>query len=404
MSFFRDFKRKLPIGIRLLKAKTLEVITSLFTDKTVLKNVFRTHYGKTALICTSSPKESRKAHTSKYHNAPTEGKTFAECLSKLGYNVDYTTVANTTIDISKYDVIVPSILLFPKIWKTNCRAITIRYAPGAHPFFCFEVTSKKNIDVHSTKGVWLTSSSRYLTESALGYYANIFADHTIVPGNQYVFSKYLEADSRPERYHRLNGFYFDCHQPDLDAKDFDKTRSHICWFGSLGLIHKGLDIALDIALNHPEITLHICGATKREKEFWNYYNPLIKGHTNIIDHGFLIVDTPEFSEVMSQCAWLINPSISEGMSTAVLNVCANAGLVPIYTKATGVDLQEYGIELIDAQYSLFEAAVLSAIKTDPEELREKSKAVYEHVRQNYTLEQYQKNMLEIMRSIVSSKN
>ena len=398
-----EFRRKLPIGIRLLKERLRMAINSLFQEKKFKRNVFHTDFKKYALLVTDPTIFKKKQHK-KYHTISTEVYTIGSVLRNLGYNVDCTTDGNNSVKLAKYDVIGPSLSMFERIWKENISATTIRYSPGSHPLFCYRVTANKMMQVREAKQSWMPSSTRYLNNDIRTYYADMLADHIIVLGNEFILSKYLEEDPRPERYHRLNAFYFDCHKPDLDAKDFDNTRTHICWFGSLGLIHKGLDIAIDIALNHPEITLHICGATKREKEFWKYYAPLIKDRPNIIDHGFLLVDSEEFVEVMNQCAWLINPSISEGMSTAVLNVCANAGLVPIYTKATGIDLQEYGIELDDAEYGLFETAVLNAIKTDPEELRKKSKAVCEHVRQNYTYEQYQNNLLEIIKHCLSSKN
>ena len=59
-------------------------------------------------------------------------------------------------------------------------------------------------------------------------------------------------------------------------KDFALCRRNILWFGSAGLLHKGLDIAVDFVLSHPEFTLHICGSSSGEKDFLDYYMPKIK--------------------------------------------------------------------------------------------------------------------------------
>ena len=58
---------------------------------------------------------------------------------------------------------------------------------------------------------------------------------------------------------------------------------------------------------------------------------------------------------MSECAFVVHPSISEGGSPSVLNVVANGGLIPVCSKACGVDLPEDGSVVIDeVTYDAFE--------------------------------------------------
>ena len=201
----------------------------------------------------------------------------------------------------------------------------------------------------------------------------------------------------------LPAFYFDCQKPDLAHKDWGKVRHSICWFGSLGLIHKGLDICIDFALAHPEITLHICGASVREKEFWNYYGPKIKGKTNIINHGFINIESEEFVSIMSESAFVVHPSISEGGAASVLNVVANAGLIPICSKSCGLDLPKDGSVVIDeVTYDAFEGAILDAMKWSEEELKTKATSACQYVREHYTLDNYRANMSKILHNCVNN--
>lgn len=396
--------RAIPIAIRLLRERISAHVAYRMADKTTGKNVFR-RKGYTKRVLMVSLPAAFKKNLPKYHTSLYEAFEVAKIFDSLGYIVDFTTDNNTTINLKPYDVIYGGRKVMAEAWRQNIPAKTLSFSPGAHPFFCFEATVQKNLRVREREGRWLTTSSRYLNEPLLGlaYYVDNFADHVIVYGNQYVLDNYLKYDTRKERYSLLPAFYFDCHQPDIANKDFEGTRHSMCWFGSLGLIHKGLDIAIDIALAHPEIELHICGASIREREFWNYYNPLIQGHTNIINHGFVNIESDEFVEIMSHCAFVVHPSISEGGAASVLNVVANAGLIPICSKSCGLDLPKDGSVVIDeVTYEAFEDAILEAMKLPVDKLQEMAICANKYVREHYTLDNYRANMSKILHNCVNN--
>lgn len=394
--------RAIPIAIRLMRERISARVAYRMADKTTGKNVFR-RKGYTKRVLMVSLPAAFKKKLPKYHTSLYEAFEVAKIFDAMGYIVDFTTDNNTGINLKPYDVIYGGRKVMAEVWRQNILAKTIFFSPGAHPFFCFEATVQKNLRVREREGRWLTTSSRYLEESLLGYYVDNFADHIIVYGNQYVLDQYLKHDTRNDRYSLLPAFYFDCHKPDIAHKDWNKVRSSICWFGSLGLIHKGLDICIDLALAHPEITLHICGASVREKEFWNYYGPKIKGKTNIINHGFINIESEEFVSIMSECAFVVHPSISEGGSPSVLNVVANGGLIPVCSKACGVDLPEDGSVVIDeVTYDAFEGAILDAMKWSEEELKTKATSACQYVREHYTLDNYRANMSKILHNCVNN--
>lgn len=403
MKLTEKIKRAIPIAIRLLRERIATNVSYWMSDKTMRRNVFRrTEYSKRVLMA-SIPKAFDK-NLPKYHTNLHEIYEIGRIFDQMGYIVDVTTDNNTHIDLSKYDVIFDGRKIQAEVWRQNIQAKTIIFSPGAHPIFCYEATVQKNLAIKQEKGIWLTTSSRYLDRTLTGYYVLFFPDHVIVYGNQYVLDQYLKYDTRKERYSLLPAFYFDCHKPDIAHKDWNKVHHSICWFGSLGLIHKGLDICIDLALAHPEITLHICGASKREKEFWDYYGPKIKGKANIINHGFINIESQEFVDIMSECAFVVHPSISEGGAASVLNVVANAGLIPVCSKACGLDLPEDGSVIVeDVTYEAFEGAILDVMNLPVDELKEMATNACRYVREHYTLDNYRANMSKILQKCVNDQ-
>ena len=395
--------RAIPIAIRLMRERITAWVAYRMADKTTGKNVFH-RKGYTKRVLMVSLPAAFKKKLPKYHTSLYEAFEVAKIFDAMGYIVDFTTDNNTRINLKPYDVIYGGRKVMAEMWQQDISAKTIFFSPGAHPFFCFKATVEKNLRVREREGRWLTTSSRYLNESLLGYFVDNFADHVIVYGNQYVLDQYLKHDSRKDRYSLLPAFYFDCHKPDIAHKDWNKVRHSICWFGSLGLIHKGLDICIDLALAHPEITLHICGASKREKEFWDYYGPMIKGKANIINHGFINIESQEFVDIMSECAFVVHPSISEGGAPSVLNVVANAGLIPVCSKACGLDLPEDGSVIVeDVTYEAFESAILDVMNLPVDELKEMATNACRYVREHYTLDNYRANMSKILQKCVNDQ-
>ena len=100
---------------------------------------------------------------------------------------------------------------------------------------------------------------------------------------------------------------------------------------------------------------------------------------------------------------LIFPSVSEGGAPALLNVVGNGGLVPIYTKATSVDFEQFGIELPYPDINLFRQAVNMAVEMTEDDLKQRSINGYNIVHQNYTLDRYEENLKKIISDVLKNK-
>ena len=368
------------------------------------KDVFKRGLPRRVLMC-HLPEAFSKKDLPKYHSNLTECHSIAKCFDRLGYSVDCVSRTKTGIDYSKYDIIFgingnAFMGAFSANEKTN--ALKIFYSVGAETLFNYRVTTLRNRDFHERHGKWMLSANRYIPGDARTYYESHLSDAVICLGDEYVFSHFVTEDKLNDKYHWLPAFYF----PTVDThteKDFDKCRKRILWFGSSGMVHKGLDIAIDFAMEHPEYTLHICGGSRQETDFWNFYTPKIKECRNIHMHGFVDIESEKFTQILSQCGILLNPSISEGCAVSVLNVLGNSALLPVYSEATGVNLSNIGICVSSVTYKEFEKALLELESMTGVEFGQKALNAHTFVKENYTLEKYEERMYNCLKKIIEKK-
>lgn len=113
-------------------------------------------------------------------------------------------------------------------------------------------------------------------------------------------------------------------------KKHDITKKRFLWFGSRGLIHKGLDILIDAFTLLPQFELDIYGAPESEIKELNL-------PANVHNCGYIKVDSNDFIEkVISQHSFVLSLSCSEGMMSGIAT-CMMYGLIPIVTLETGYD-------------------------------------------------------------------
>lgn len=399
-----EIRRIFPIAKRRIGATIVSWIQHIFSSEKLVKDVFGTNSDKRVLLC-HLPEAFAGGALPKHHSNLTECYTVAKCFARLGYSVDCTSRAKSDIDYSCYSVIFgingnAFFNSFTASRETN--PLRIFYSVGAHTCYNYKVTTERNCDFYKRHERWLLGSNRYIPGDARNYYEARFADAVICLGDTNVVQQFIEDDPSPNHYRQLSSFYFPVAQPDKN-KDFSKCRKNILWFGSMGFIHKGLDIAIDYALAHPDYTLHICGSSN-EPEFWSYYRPKIKGSNNIIVHGFVDIESREFVSLLDECAVLMNPSISEGGAVSVLNVLGNGALLPVYSRGTGLNLEKTGVEVPIVTYDSFDAAMLSVDSMTAEEMAERAWATHKFVRDNYTLELYEERMFRHIKEIIDNSD
>lgn len=379
--------------------KYLLSIRCYFIKNICKNNIYNTAYEKKVLIIYLNTAFKNRKHVK--HSNIIECSTAAEIFNNLGYQVDVINYnASYSPDLSKYDIIYGMGPAFEKtFYKKDIKALRIFYATGCNPIYSNIATTLKVREFNLKKNVLLPESSRIIPESQ--HFQILLSDSVIVLGNNYVKSTYTRFDPQANRYFNLNAFFFDVNNPILENKDFSKARKNYLWFGSSGALHKGLDIVIEIFLKHKDLTLHICGLSPTEESFFAVYKEQIERSGNIINHGFVNLRSEEFKQLMKNCCFIIFPSVSEGGAVALLNVIANGGLIPIYSKSTGVDLSIFGAEINEISIPNFTEKIIEYSHLTNEEIKEKSELILKHVRNNYSYSNYKKNLSDIIHKAIS---
>ena len=363
------------------------------------KNVFHKKYKKRVLISyLTEPfiKSNNFSHTNLLE-CYTAGKIFDElcfCVDVIDHS------SNKKIDYSKYDVIYGmGNALEKSFYMNHDKLIRIFYSPGCNPVYSNTETLLKVREFYNAHGERMLSSSRFMEQN---YELQILlSDGVIVLGNDFVLDTYKKFDKhRLERYEKMNAFFYDINNIDLSKKNIEETRKNFLWFGSSGLLHKGLDLLIEIFSKNQDITLHICGAPKIEKCFLDYYNQTLIESKNIINHGFIDIRSENFKEIMGQCAFTIFPSVSEGGAPATLNTIANGGLIPIITRSAGLDIDNFGIIIEKPELKYVNEAIEKALLLDNAQILNMSILAKTNIRDNYTYNIYKKNLNNLIKKIL----
>lgn len=398
---FSEFGRLAPIAKRRIGEKLVRLIHKLFNSERVVKDIFGTEREHKALIC-YLPEAFKGKELPKHHSNFTECHTAAEALHRLGYSVDCASRNMTGIDYSRYDI----------VFGINCpsyaasftahsetRPLRIFYSVGAHTFYNFRITAERNKEFFNRHGCWLLPSYHYVPGNGMNYYMSQLSDAVISLGDSFLVEQMADEGEDTTKVKTLPAFYFNVCNPD-EKKDFSECRNNILWFGSSGMMHKGLDIAIDFALEHPQFTLHICGGSRQEKAFWSHYMPKIKKAGNIVMHGFVDIQSDEFARVLDKCGILLNPSLSESGAVSVLNVLGNGALLPVYSKGTGLDIANAGVEVGEVTYDNFRNAILAVAELPVDTIRQKAWDAHRLVKEKYTLDNYRENMYRHIKEII----
>lgn len=399
---FSEISRILPIAKRRTGERLTRWIQRLFNSEKLVKNVFDTKHERRALLC-YLPEAFKGKELPRHHSNLTECHTIAEAFDKLGYNVDCASRNKASIDYSRYDVVMgincPAYAASFTADK-NISPVRIFYSVGAHTFYNLRTTAKRNKEFFDRHGSWLLTSYHYIPGNGMNYYMSHLSDAVISLGDSFLIQQMTNEGEATDKVKQLPAFYFNVCSPG-EKKDFSKCRNSILWFGSSGMMHKGLDIAIDFALEHPQFTLHICGGSRQEKEFWKFYMPKIKAAGNIVMHGFVDINSHEFAQVLAECGLLLNPSLSESGAVAVLNVLGNGALLPVYSKGTGLDIEDEGIEVGDVTYDNFKKALLAVASMSTKAIEQKAWAAHKVVKEKYTLENYRETMYRYIKEIIT---
>lgn len=179
-----------------------------------------------------------------------------------------------------------------------------------------------------------------------------------------------------------------------DGKPKDPRK--FLFFGGNGQVVKGLDIVFDAFKELPNLELYVCGPSEGEIDFYELYKP-VTDLPNIYLEGFVFPASERFKELTAQCAWVISPSCAEGTANSVMT-CMRAGLIPICTYETGVDVEDFGFLVKDSVMDIKKTVIQASLTSKTELLTRQQRSV--DATEHYTKEAFSKQFEKCIREVL----
>ena len=180
--------------------------------------------------------------------------------------------------------------------------------------------------------------------------------------------------------------------------DTERCNSFV-WFGSTGVIHKGLDILVEAFAKLPSKRLNIYGISKQEIAMIKPYigrNTFLHEKINVMDNTFI-------SEVVEKNAFIVSLSCSEGMQSGVAT-CMLHGLIPIVTKETGYESQNFIFEFSDYHLDSVVNTILHTSSLSIAEINRLSRLVYDYAHKNFSLISFSNRFECIIKDLMKNNN
>lgn len=179
----------------------------------------------------------------------------------------------------------------------------------------------------------------------------------------------------------------------------DRKSTNFIVLGVKGFVHKGNDLLIEVFNKHPEWKLYMCG--KEIQQECKKYE--IKLPQNVINCGFVDIESQEFLELARICTYVLLPSCSEGMSTGLLTGMRH-GMIPVTTRGTGMDkLSKYCQYFEGYQIEQIEEKLSCLVNMNANEIERISKSIYEYANRVFIADTYAVNLKKALVDIMQNE-
>ena len=350
-------------------------VVSLAPDGPAKGNVLLSHVNNAFLLGPGEP-------ISNSHTHDWDAMDMAQTFLERGYCVDVIHYTNATFLPHKdYDVFIDvrwNLERLAPMLKPEC--LKIMHIDTSHLLFHNAAEARRLLALQHRRQVTLAPRRFEMPNKAIEA-----ADCATILGNAATMSTYAYAN-KP-----LYPLPVSCPVEYLwpADKDFDACRKHFLWFGSGGMVHKGLDLILEAFIQMPEYHLTICGPVLAEQDFVEAFHKELYEMPNIHLVGWVDIAGQEFKDILNNCVGLIYPSCAEGQAAAVV-VCCHAGLIPIVSNTSGVDVDDFGRVLQTCCVEEITAAIQSIANQPAQQLTQRARAAWEFARTTHTRQRFAK--------------
>lgn len=326
-----------------------------------------------------------------------ESHLIAETFLEMGYTVDVIDYRNHKfIPNQSYAFLVSARTHFEIFSdRLNKDCIKISHLETAHWLFNNSAVYRRCINLLKRRNIALGSRSKQIEYN----WAIENSDFAVVLGNSFTKSTYEYANKSIFTINNFSVVQFD--RP--DNKDFDKVRNIYIWLGSDGMIHKGLDLVLEAFFELPDHELIVCGPVDKDRMFAKAYRKELYETKNIITKGWIDVSSQEFKDICKNAVGMVYPSASEGQAGSVVT-CMHAGLIPIISYETGVDLQDNGVILKECTVGTIKDEITKVSGYPADRLRDMAMKTWELATTVHSREYYREKYKAIIEEIMKIKS
>lgn len=259
--------------------------------------------------------------------------------------------------------------------------LRVLHATGPHWLAYNRGELDRIADLRDRRGVALTPRRQVSPSKAVE-----IVDRATVLGNQYTIDTFAFARKRFSRIPISSAYEL----PWPENRIMETARRKFLWVGSFGMVQKGLDLVLEAFAQMPELELTVCGRPEKESDFFRLYEKELTRTPNIQFQGWLDMGKDDFVNISRTHAAVVYPGSGEGGAGSVIH-CMHAGLVPICTRETSVDLMDFGLLIKDGSVQAVQKACREFAAMTDDEVEIHARKSYEHVRRVHTREQFAKN-------------
>jgi len=360
----------------------------------IIRNQFKSKYTKKALI--SYITYPFYKGVSRYHSNTNEVLRVADIFHEIGFQVDVVDWdKNVNLCFDDYDVLFGFGQTYDESFYASVKddLKRIYYATGAHVTFQNKAELDRCQYLFERKGVML--KPRRLVRCC--WSASTAMSNLIVTlGNDFTANTYRKNSSVQVKSIPISVFCYA--NVNNNNRSIAKAKREFLWFGSNGLVHKGLDLTIEAFSNNADLVLHICAP--KDDEFFDLYKNEFE-MSNVVYHGYLDVASKEFNDVIQKCMFTIFPSCSEGGGGALLTTMG-AGLIPIATIESSVNLKEIGFIIEEATVECIDKLIREVSKESDERLCLLSDLNYDFVRTNHTIDEFKSCLEDVIKEVVDS--
>lgn len=318
----------------------------------------------------------------------------AQLFTDLGYTVDIVDYTNQSFVPKKhysYCIDVGNNLKkFSEHLPPEC--IKIYHITGADWKFQNEAEMQRLHNLEKRRGVKLLARRIIPPSDNIKY-----ADVASILGNEFTIGTYAHTQKHIQRIPISTTHTY----PSPEKKNFENIRRNFVWIGGSGMVHKGLDLVLESFSSLPEFTLTIFG--KKDDDFAKTYAKELFETPNISYEGVVDLGSEKFIKTASNSIGLIFPSCSEGSSGGVVTAM-HAGLIPIISYESGVDVSDFGVILKENTVEEITKQVKILASSNSENLRRRSVDTWNYAQNHHTRQNFLHEYQKFIQTLEASRN